>query len=287
MPKHKASLNWSMVEIAKRDRLRLSAKDWQALETALGKPIPEKARRSLRGHCKRFLVERKLELEAVSLRDIGKLLQALPALQGVANTAGAAWQHTRETNPEALAPVDKAQEKMLRSTFGKKWRQPLTIWGGDIAIEGVLQRIYCRLANATIEVDLEPDAGRDGMWSELRFAYQVRVNRNVMLQLIPHLVWALKQAIADLDEELKLPPGQVFRSGRAFESLLLALWGWARAYDLPSATHNRNDNKATAFSRFAFELHKHFPDHLRDRAASPEALQSRLNELIREQKRRT
>jgi hypothetical protein len=227
-----------MVEVTEADQLHLSDEDWEALEAELDRPVSEDARASLLECYEQFLSERKLEQEAISLRNVGKLLDTFATAQGA-----------------------------------------------KLAEEDALQRIHRYLVDVTIEVDLDPDAGRDGTWDEPRQPHAARLTRRVAAEVVVHLRQAVAQAVGELDTELRVPSGKAFRPGLAFGHFLLNLRNWAGRHDLPDAVHNRNG--VTAFSRFAHALHRRFPKHLQDRAASPRALQSRLNELVQEQKQRT
>lgn len=206
------------------------------MESALGRPIPDEARTDLEDCCNRYLVGRKLELEAIRLRDIKGQLEKFATA----------------------------------STIG-------------ISDEDVLRRIYGRLADVMIEVDLDPHAGKDGNWHELERPHTARLTRRVAAEVIVHLGAAVEQAIQDLDREFVAPGLGVFRSGRSFGLFLRELVAVAKRNDLPATVNNRDG--VTHFSRFAFELNRRLPPEMRDSVASAQALQARVNRLISEGRR--
>ncbi len=160
-----------------------------------------------------------------------------------------------------------------------------TTQGASIIEEDALQRIYRHLVDVTIEVDLDPDVGRDGTWDEPRQPHAARLTRRVAAGVIVHLRKAVAQAVGELDAERATSSGKAFRPGLAFDRFLLKLRDWAGRHDLPNTVHNRNG--VTAFSRFAHALQRRFPAGLQEGVASAEALQKRMNRVLRGQRRPT
>ncbi len=101
MPNPGPRVESNSIAVTESDHLQLGTDDWRALEAALGKPIPEDAREALTECCRRYLSEKKLELEAVSLRAVSRFLAKL----------------AEEGQPERGAAVVSAEEDALQRIY--------------------------------------------------------------------------------------------------------------------------------------------------------------------------